>query len=168
MPGAALLEATLAAAWALNGDRSLAMLSLQGAAIPAPLLLPRQPGSAGTPAQICMSAQGACSLESASQQGSWTTHLTCQATRAGASPVAAARAKQAPGLAWLSAVLCAVQAGRGSAGPVASIAAVGERTGSWRCHPAVIDSSMHLSLYARPADGRTRVPGELQPALCFI
>ena len=29
-------------------------------------------------------------------------------------------------------------------------------------HPAVVDSSMHLSVFSSGADGRTRVPGLLQ------
>ena len=56
--GAALLEATLAAAWAVDGDRAGSTLLLQAAAIPAPLLLPRQATSAGPMVQISRQLPG--------------------------------------------------------------------------------------------------------------
>ena len=166
VPGAALLEATLAAAWALDADKSSSPPSLQGAAIPAPLLLPRQASLAAPSAHICLTQHGACSLASAGQQGQWTTHLSSQVTRLGSS-TAACTQQRPVSAAWLPAILGTRLGGmqHGSEGPTAGLSQPGGRGCSWRCHPAIIDSSMHLALYARPADGRTRVPGALQ-ALC--
>ena len=156
VPGAALLEATLSAAFALDADRTPAGLSLQQAAIPAPLLLPKQPGTGAIHARISLDCRlGTSTLESAAISSSaWTAHLQATAVRC-----------STPGqhnytrhTSWL--VLSRAAAVE-QQGPVACVSVKANGCQGWRCHPAAIDSAMHLSLYTGPEDQRTRVPGEL-------
>ena len=48
-----------------------------------------------------------------------------------------------------------------SHGPVARVHVEDERNVGYCCHPAVIDSSMHIGILAGTADGKIRIPGKL-------
>ena len=44
-------------------------------------------------------------------------------------------------------------------GPVGLVSGHTQRDSAFQCHPAAVDSSMHLAVYLGQADDRTRVPG---------
>ena len=172
VPGAALLEATLSAALTLDTSAGTSMgVSLQHASIPAPLLLSKQPGTTSLQARISISCRlGTCALESAaSSSASWTAHL--QAAAAGCAPrKPSSRAEgSTAGAAKPWHVTTAAPAPRVLI-PVAQLLDRAQGSSGWRCHPAAIDSAMHLSLYTGPQDQRVRVPGTpcslLTRALC--
>lgn len=52
---------------------------------------------------------------------------------------------------------------RESCGPIAGAEVMDAKDVGWICHPAVLDSSMHIGILAGRDDSKMRIPGILCP-----
>ena len=177
VPGAAMLEASLAAAFSLADGRQSTPPILTSVSIPAPLILPeptkRNHSTRLTAVQIAVSTLGGnIQLESAEASShQQTTHLA--GTLAQSSSVPGMTTDRIPhGRATMKRVLprklksSSRSSGVNSASGAMGAVVRGKRSEpSFRCHPAAVDNSMHLAVYVGHADGRTRVPGTCISAL---
>lgn len=159
MPGAAMLEASWAACHTLADAGVPFTRCLTSVSIPAPLILPGRSAAVAPTVTITVSPiSGQILLQSAAASSAhrFTSHM-----QGFASAISYHQGRTVvhptpkPAIAALMPLDTAAMYG-----PVAQIKEIQASEPAFRCHPAAIDSTMHLALYLGQADGRTRVPGE--------
>ena len=151
--------------------------ALQGAAIPAPLLLPAGAVPGGRPSALpvvrCTVSLGAAGsppgvqLRSLARQAGGTNHLTATVC---CTPAVDARPGQVGAPTTARAAL--LSQGRGAATTAAATASACARldqrqlaSSGYFCHPAAVDATLHLGLYAGPwrwASGGAAAPAPLR------
>ena len=165
VPGAAMLEAALAAIRTLTDGHNAAALTT--VAIPAPLMLPHlRPQHLPTPNlafSMCVNVSavsGDIGMESmAATVNQWTTHLRGSAAQLLSAVVYKTRSVAPPASGPV--LVGAATKNWPLHGPIGQVDESSQAEPAFRCHPAAVDSSMHLAMYLGQADGRTRIPGTL-------
>ena len=170
LPGAAMLEASLAASRSFTDGTASHNAALAAISIPVPLILPEplihhgqqrsiSSSSSSIPdVRITASALNGCMrMESSVAAGGWSTHLVGTASQLTALD---GQLRQTGSQHPVALLLFGREKGAIASGPIGQLSG-GEAAAepAFRCHPASVDSSMHLALHVGHADGRTRVPG---------